>query len=212
MPVAKLRQGVSDHYSPTIFRFNFRSTIQSTKCAVLLDFGGVRRSPRVCKSLKNLRVQDCHGRGSRVRAPSSPPYKPNRMWVLWELKTGKSKILRAKKGKSISPRVPHRGVRMAPRSVRGSQVDHPHVREPVSMSCGFNVYGPSRGICSSGLSMRAGESEVAASCFDASAINCFRVSRVCMISSLRWLAITILAVSLWRAPLNPALGSAGMIG
>ena len=30
---------------------------------VLYDFGGLRRSPRVCKSLKNLKTVDCHGRG-----------------------------------------------------------------------------------------------------------------------------------------------------
>jgi hypothetical protein len=29
------------------------------------DFSGLRRSPRVCKSLKNLRAQDCHS-GSRA--------------------------------------------------------------------------------------------------------------------------------------------------
>src|ERR1700728_4377117 len=40
-----------------------RSTIRSTKWAVLHDFGVLRRSPRVCKSLKNLKRQDCHGRG-----------------------------------------------------------------------------------------------------------------------------------------------------
>ena len=39
------------------------STIRSTKCQVLYDFGGLRRSPRVCKSLKNLKAEDCHGRG-----------------------------------------------------------------------------------------------------------------------------------------------------
>ena len=38
----------------------FRSTIRSTKCEVLDDLGGFRRSPRVCKSLKNLKIQDCH--------------------------------------------------------------------------------------------------------------------------------------------------------
>ena len=33
------------------------------KMPVLHDFGGLRRSPRVCKSLKNLKAVDCHGRG-----------------------------------------------------------------------------------------------------------------------------------------------------
>ena len=41
----------------------FRSTDRSTKWAVLHDYGGLRRSPRVCKSLKNLKTVDCHGRG-----------------------------------------------------------------------------------------------------------------------------------------------------
>ena len=44
-------------------RSKFRSTIRSTKSAVLYDLGGFRRSPRACKSLKNLKRQDCHGRG-----------------------------------------------------------------------------------------------------------------------------------------------------
>ena len=62
-PSPNCGQGSGIIYSPTIFQFNFRSTIRSTKLEVLHDFGGLRRSPRVCKSLKNLRVQDCHGRG-----------------------------------------------------------------------------------------------------------------------------------------------------
>ncbi len=41
----------------------FRSTSRSTKRAVLHDFGGFRRSPRACKSLKILARVDCHGRG-----------------------------------------------------------------------------------------------------------------------------------------------------
>jgi hypothetical protein len=43
--------------------FEFRSTIRSTKGTVFDDFGGLRRSPQVCKSLKNLGIQDCRGRG-----------------------------------------------------------------------------------------------------------------------------------------------------
>ena len=39
----------------------FRSTMRSTKRVVLHDFGGLRRTPRVCKSLTNLRMQGCHG-------------------------------------------------------------------------------------------------------------------------------------------------------
>ena len=44
-------------------RSEIRSTIRSTKSEVLYDLGGFRRSPRACKSLKNLKRQDCHGRG-----------------------------------------------------------------------------------------------------------------------------------------------------
>jgi hypothetical protein len=40
-----------------------RSTIRSTKCTVFDDFGGFRRPPRACKSLKILARVDCHGRG-----------------------------------------------------------------------------------------------------------------------------------------------------
>ena len=36
----------------------FRSTIRSTKMAILHDFGGFRRPLRVCKSLKILALQD----------------------------------------------------------------------------------------------------------------------------------------------------------
>jgi hypothetical protein len=50
----------------------FRSTIQSTKRVVLHDFGGLRRSPRVCKSLKNLKI--CHGRG-RGFEPRRPRHR-----------------------------------------------------------------------------------------------------------------------------------------
>ena len=56
-------------------RSKFRSTIRSTKSEVLYDFGGFRRSPRVCKSLKNLKRQNCHSRAhgseSGVVAPKS---------------------------------------------------------------------------------------------------------------------------------------------
>src|SRR5208283_3554247 len=52
----------------------FRSTIRSTKSAALHDFGGFRRSPRVCKSLKNLKAVDCHGRG-RGFEPRRPRHK-----------------------------------------------------------------------------------------------------------------------------------------
>jgi len=48
------------HYSGTA-RSKIRSTIRSTKSEVLYDLGGFRRSPRVCKSLKNLKRQDCPG-------------------------------------------------------------------------------------------------------------------------------------------------------
>ena len=47
----------------TAARSKIRSTIRSTKSEVLYDFGGLRRSPRVCKSLKNLKAEDCHGSG-----------------------------------------------------------------------------------------------------------------------------------------------------
>src|SRR5215813_9832692 len=53
---------------------DFRSTIRSTKSAVLYDFGGFRRSPRAIKSLKNLERQDCHGRG-RGFEPRRPRHK-----------------------------------------------------------------------------------------------------------------------------------------
>jgi hypothetical protein len=66
----KLQSGVRKVFSHPFSIF--RSTIQSIKCTVLHDFGGLRRSPRVCKSLKNLRVQLSRQR-SRVRAPSSSP-------------------------------------------------------------------------------------------------------------------------------------------
>ena len=48
-----------------------RSTIRSTKSTVLHDFSGFRRSPRACKSLKNLVAVDCHGsgRGFEPRCP-----------------------------------------------------------------------------------------------------------------------------------------------
>jgi len=52
----------------------FRSTIRSTKSAALHDFGGFRRSPRVCKSLKNLKAERCHGRG-RGFEPRRPRHK-----------------------------------------------------------------------------------------------------------------------------------------
>jgi hypothetical protein len=44
------------------------------KCAAVHDFGGIRHSPRACKSLKNLRVQDCHGRG-RGFEPRRPRHR-----------------------------------------------------------------------------------------------------------------------------------------
>jgi hypothetical protein len=36
--------------------------LRSTKWAVLHNFGGLRRSPWVCKSLGNLKAERCHGR------------------------------------------------------------------------------------------------------------------------------------------------------
>jgi hypothetical protein len=51
-----------------LMEFKFRFTIRSTKCAVFDDFVGLRRSPRVCKSLKNLKAVVCHGRGIRRHA------------------------------------------------------------------------------------------------------------------------------------------------
>jgi hypothetical protein len=46
-----------------------QSTIRSAKSTVLHDLGGLRRSPRVCQSLKNLERQACHagGRGFGTR-------------------------------------------------------------------------------------------------------------------------------------------------
>ena len=50
------------HYSGAA-RSKIRSTIRSTKSEVLYDLGGFRRSPRACKSLKNLKRQDCRSKG-----------------------------------------------------------------------------------------------------------------------------------------------------
>ena len=60
-----LREDVhqSTHRQNRVSKIKDQSTIRSTKPAVIHDFGGIRRSPRVCKSLKNLKRQDCHGRG-----------------------------------------------------------------------------------------------------------------------------------------------------
>src|SRR5260370_35695242 len=55
-------------------KHDFRSTFRSTKSTVLHDLGGFRRSPRVCKSLKNLRMQACHGRG-RGFEPRRPRHR-----------------------------------------------------------------------------------------------------------------------------------------
>jgi len=42
---------------------SFRPTIQFTNWSVFNDFFGFTRSPRFCKSLKNLKLEDCHIRG-----------------------------------------------------------------------------------------------------------------------------------------------------
>ncbi len=68
-------------------RSKIRSTIRSTKSEVLYDLGGLRRSPRACKSLKNLKRQDCHGRG-RGFEPRRPRHKPIRINGLWRIKSG----------------------------------------------------------------------------------------------------------------------------
>jgi len=47
------------------------STIRSTKRAVIDDFGGLRRSPRVCKSLKNLKAERCHAGGREFESRRS---------------------------------------------------------------------------------------------------------------------------------------------
>jgi len=48
-----------------------RSKIRSTKSTVFSDFGGLRRSPQVYKSLKKLERQACHGRGQARKSLAS---------------------------------------------------------------------------------------------------------------------------------------------
>ena len=60
------RQLFPGNHLPCSYVLEFRSTTRSTKRLVLYDFGGLRRSPRVCKSLKNLKIQLSRQR-SRVR-------------------------------------------------------------------------------------------------------------------------------------------------
>jgi hypothetical protein len=72
-------------------RSKSRSTIRSTKKQVLYDFGGLRRSPRVYKSLKNLVRVDCHGRG-RGFEPRRPRHKPKKYKGLRQSKSDSIKI------------------------------------------------------------------------------------------------------------------------
>jgi hypothetical protein len=66
---------------------NFRSTIRSTKRLVSDDFGGLRRCPRVCKSLKNLRRQAVTAEEilplskQRRRKPTRPQPEQKPVWA-----------------------------------------------------------------------------------------------------------------------------------
>ena len=62
--------------------FDFRSTNRSTESRSLQDFRGFRRSPRVCKSLKNLKREDCHGRG-RGFEPRRPRHTFQKSSLEW---------------------------------------------------------------------------------------------------------------------------------
>jgi hypothetical protein len=49
----------------------FAGVDRVTPYQVLYDFGGLRRSPRACKSLKKLVRVDCHGRGQARKSLAS---------------------------------------------------------------------------------------------------------------------------------------------